>query len=119
MRGGAQPNDRLTRVRKSLDMPHLLFREITKARENNHQIRFLEHVQSGNVMHIFRVDHPALRVYGVKRRGFETVPERQDAGQLGERFFGSIFFVSAYKNDVLALTGSFSALVHNPGRVIL
>ena len=44
VRGGAQPNDRLTRVRESLDMPHLLFREITKAREENHQIRFLEHV---------------------------------------------------------------------------
>ena len=70
-------------------------------------------------MHVFRVDHPALRVYGVKRRGFETVPERQDAGQLGERFFGAIFFVSAYENDVLALTGPFGALVHDPGRVVL
>ena len=56
----SQANDRLARLQIILDVLHLIVRQSAEARQDDHQIGFVERLKAGNVVVLVRIDIAGL-----------------------------------------------------------
>ncbi len=114
MRGRPQADDGPAGLHVFDNVLHLLIRQLSKAREDGHQIGGPQCFQAGNIVSLVGIDRAVFGIDGEEDRALESMMGRQDLGQLRQRFLGAVFLVAADEDHVLALSRSFPAVQDNP-----
>ena len=114
MRGGTDADDRTPRVRVVYELRHLLRRQVPEPREDHHQVRVLQRLETGNVVGDGRVHLAVIAIDGEKHRAMKPMPLGENPRHGRHRFLGPILLIAGDEHDALAFAGTKPALVSEP-----
>ena len=106
MGGGAEADDGFASIEIGCEVGDLIVRKLAESGADDHQIRFVQRVRSGDVFLEIRVDVAAVRVDGEEHGAVESVFLAEDLREHRARFLAAVFFVAGNENDILAIRGS-------------
>ena len=103
-RVGRRPDtdDRFAGPEKIVDELHLFVGQRNEAREDHHQMRAVQMLQTGNYDRRHRVDDArGVRMLGEQYRGAKAVGGREDPCKLRQRLLGPVLLIAGQQHDVI------------------
>ena len=99
----AQGDDRIACLEVAVDGLHLIVRQDSPARLDEHQVGVVKIGQARNVRVRMRIDDAGVRIHGEEHGAAEAVQSRQHPGQHGQPFLRAILLVAGHQHDVAAI----------------